>query len=154
VDLLALQPYLIRARETRVQRGTLDLDLQSDVSKDRLKAPGKLTISGLELVQGRGAFGTFMGLPRDFVVASLKNKENKITVNFVLEGDVNDPGFSLNEALTTQLASSMAETLGVSLGGVAKGAEGLGQGGMEAAGKAAKAAGSAVQRLIEGQKKR
>jgi uncharacterized protein involved in outer membrane biogenesis len=154
VDLLALQPYLIKAHETRVQRGTLDLDLQSDVSKDRLKAPGKLTISGLELVQGKGAFGTFMGLPRDFVVASLKNKENKITVNFVLEGDVNDPGFSLNEALTTRLASSMAESLGVSLGGVAKGAEGLGQTGMEAADKAAKAAGSAVQRLFEGQQKR
>src|SRR6266542_1271770 len=76
-----------------------------------------------------GGVGGFR-LPRDFVVASLKNRENKITVNFVLEGDVNDPGFSLNEALTTRLASSMAETLGVSLGGVAKGAEGLGQTGM------------------------
>jgi hypothetical protein len=124
VDLLALQPYLIKAHEPRVQRGTLDLDLQSDVSKDRLKAPGKLTISGLELVQGKGAFDTFMGLPRDFVVASLKNKENKITVNFVLEGDVNDPGFSLNEALTTRLASSMAETLG---GESRRGGEGRGR---------------------------
>ena len=48
----------------------------------------------------------------------------------------------------------MAETLGVSLGGVAKGVEGLGQSGVEAVGKAAKAGGSAVQRLFEGQKKR
>ncbi len=54
------------------------------MSKEPLKAPGKLTISGLELVQGKGAFGTFMGLPRDFAVASLKNKDNKITVTFVL----------------------------------------------------------------------
>jgi hypothetical protein len=48
----------------------------------------------------------------------------------------------------------MAEILGVSLGGAANGAEGLGQTGLEAAGKAAKAGGSAVQRLFEGQKKR
>src|SRR5689334_1968126 len=44
VDLVALQPYLIKAPETGVQKGTLDLDLQSDVSNGRLMAPGKLTI--------------------------------------------------------------------------------------------------------------
>src|SRR2546422_995062 len=58
------------------------------------------------------------------------------------------------ETLTTRLASSMAESLGVSLGGVATGAGALGQRGVEAAGKAAKGAGSAVQRLFGGRKKR
>jgi len=48
----------------------------------------------------------------------------------------------------------MAESLGVSLGGVAKGVGALGQSGVEAAGKAAKGAGSAVQRFFGGQKKR
>jgi uncharacterized protein involved in outer membrane biogenesis len=153
-DLVALQPYLIKAPETGVQKGTLDLDLQSDVSKGRLMAPGKLTISGLELAPARSAFGTFMGLPREAVVASLKNRENKIAVNFVLEGDVNNPQFSLNETLTTRLASSIAEGLGVSLGGVAKSLGALEQSGVEAAGEAAKGAGSAVQRLLGGRKKR
>jgi hypothetical protein len=138
VDLVALQPYLIKAPETGVQRGTLDLDLQSDVSKGWLMAPGKLTISGLELAPARSAFGTFMGVPREAVVASLKNKDGKIAMHFVLEGDVNNPQFSLNETLTTRVASSMAEGLGVSLGGVAKGAGALGQSGVETAGKAAR----------------
>ncbi len=154
VDLVALQPYLIKAPETGVQKGTLDLDLQSDVSKGRLMAPGKLMISGLELAPAGSAFGTFMGVPREAVVASLKNRDDKIAVNFVLEGNVNDPRFSLNETLTTRLASSIAESLGVSLGGVAKGVGALGQGGVEAAGKVAKGAGSAVQRLLGGRKKR
>ena len=52
------------------------------------------------------------------------------------------------------LTTSVGESLGVSLGGVAKGAGALGQSGVEAAGKAAKGAGSAVQRLFGGQKKR
>jgi hypothetical protein len=124
------------------------------VSKGRLRAPGKLTISGLELAPAEGAFGTFMGMPREAVVASLKDKHNEIAVNFVLEGDVNNPQFSLNETLTTRLASSMAESLGVSLGGVAKGVGALGQSGVEAAGKAAKGVGNSVQRLFGGQKKR
>jgi hypothetical protein len=151
VDLVALQPYLIKTDETGVQKGTLDLDLESDVSKNWLKAPGKVTISDPELAPAKGVFGTFMGVPRGAVVAFLKNKGNKITVNFVLEGDINNPHFSLNEALITRLASSMAETLGVSLGGVAKGVGALGQKGVEAAGEAAK---GAVQQLFGGKEKK
>jgi len=95
-----------------------------------------------------------MGVPREAVVASLKNRNDKIVVNFVLEGDVDNPQFSLNETLTTRLTSSMAESLGVSLGGVATGVGALGQSGVEAAGKVAKGAGGAVQRLFGGQKTR
>ncbi len=154
VDLVALQPYLIRTSETGVQKGIFDLDLQSDVSKNRLKAPGKVTISDLELAPARGTFGTFMGVPRDAVVAFLKNKENRISVNFVLEGDINNPQFSLNEALSTRVASSMAETLGVSLAGVAKGVGTLGEKGVEAVTGAAKGLGGTIQQLFGGQKKR
>ena len=153
VDLVVLQPYLITAAETGVQRGTLDLDLQSEVSQNRLKAPGTVTLSDLELAPAKG-FGTFMGVPRDAVVAFLKNKEHKITVTFLLEGDVNNPQFSLNEALSTRLAFSMAEALGVSLGGVAKGVGTLGQKGVEALTGAAKGVGGTLQGLFGGQKKR
>ncbi len=154
VDLVALQPYLIRTAETGVQKGIFDLDLQSDVSKNRLKAPGKVTISDLELAPARGTFGTFMGVPRDAVVAFLKNKENRISVNFVLEGDINNPQFSLNEALSTRVASSMAETLGVSLAGVAKGVGTLVEKGVEAVTGTAKGLGGTIQQLFGGQKKR
>jgi hypothetical protein len=87
-------------------------------------------------------------------VAFLKHKGNEITVNFVLEGDINNPQFSLKEALTARVAFSLAETLGVSLGGVAKEVGTLGQKGLEAAGQAAKGAGGALQRFFGGSKKR
>jgi len=151
VDMVALQPYLIKSHETGVRKGILDLDLQSDVSKGRLKAPGTLTISGLELTPGRNVLDTFMGIPRGAAVASLKNEDDTITVSFVLDGDIDDPHFSLNEAFGTRVASGMAETLGVSLGGVAKGVGGLGQQGVEAVGEAAK---GAVEQLFGGRKKR
>jgi hypothetical protein len=153
VDLVALQSYLIKVDETGVRKGALDLDLESDVSKNKLKAPGKVTISDLELAPANGAFGTFMGLPRDAVVAFLKNKGNEITVKFVLMGDTNNPQFSLNEALSTRVAFSLAETLGVSLGGVAKEVGTLGEKGLEAASQAGKGVGGALQRLFGGSKK-
>ena len=153
VDLVALQPYLIKANETKVRKGTLDLDLQSDVSNNRLKAPGRITISALKLSQANGMLGTFMGMPRDAVLAFLEREGNKITLDFMLEGDINNPRFSLNNALTERLAVSMAEVLKVSLGGVAKGAAGLGEKGVEAVGEVAKGLGGAVQELIGHPKK-
>jgi hypothetical protein len=150
VDLLAVQPYLIRAGERGVQKGTLDLDLQSEVSRNRLHAPGQLTISGLELAPATGAFGTFMGLPRDAVVGALKNQRDQIAVSFVLEGNLDDPQFTLNEAFTTRLASAVAESLGVSLGGLATGVGSLGAKGVEAVGEAAK---GALQQIFQDEKK-
>jgi hypothetical protein len=150
VDVLALEPYLIRAGERGVQKGTLDLDLQSEVSRNRLHAPGQLTISGLELAPATGAFGTFMGLPRDAVVGALKNQRDQIAVSFVLEGNLDDPQFTLNEAFTTRLASAVAESLGVSLGGLATGVGSMGVKGVEAVGEAAK---GALQQIFQDEKK-
>lgn len=117
VDLVAFQPYLIKAAETGVKKGSLDLDLKSTVKKNRLHAPGKVTLSGLELATGR----TFMGMPREAVVSSMKDKNGRIVANFVLEGDINDPKFSLNENMMAQVGAATASVLGISLEGLAKG---------------------------------
>lgn len=126
VDLVALQPYLIKAAETGVRQGTLDLDLKSTVRKGVLHAPGTLTLSGLELASAGG--GTFMGMPRNAVVAMMKDKNGQIAIKFALDGNINDPRFSLNENLMTRVGSSMAGTLGVSIEGLAKGVGSAGSG--------------------------
>ena len=151
VDLLALAPYLIRTGERGVRKGTLDLELQSEVKDHRLHAPGELTISGLELDPATGAFGTFMGLPRDAVVGALKDQRGQIAVSFVLDGNLDDPKFSMNEALSMRVAVAMAESLGVSLGGLATGVGALGVEGVEAVGEAAK---GAVRQIFQGEEKR
>jgi len=153
VDLVILQPYLIKAGEKGVQRGTFDLDLQSDVSNNQLKAPGKATISDMELVEAEGGFDTFMGLPRRAMLAFLLRNENKITVDFVLEGDIDNPEFSLNQAFTTRLALAMANVLGLNFPGMAKDVGTLGQKGGEAVGQAAKSTGGWLRRLFGGKKK-
>ncbi|HXZ44243.1 MAG TPA: DUF748 domain-containing protein [Syntrophobacteria bacterium] len=154
VDLVAFQPYLSKAAEARIQKGTLDLDLQSDVRNNHLQAPGKVVISDLEFAPGTGTLDSFMGVPRSAVVDFLKNKDNKIAVKFTIEGDINNPQFTLREALATRMASSMAELLGVSIRGVAEDVGTLGRKSVETAGEAAKGLGGALQGIFGSQKKK
>lgn len=138
VDMVPFQPYLLKAGDVRVQRGLIDLDLKSQVKDTRLKAPGRITISDLTLAPSKGFLGTFMGVPRDAALAFLKDKDNRISLDFVLEGDLNNPKFSLHEALSQRMAISMAETMKVGIGGVAKTAGELGVKGVDAAGEVVK----------------
>lgn len=123
VDLVALQPYLLKATESGIKKGTLDLDLNSSVKKSLLHAPGTLTLKDLELTS---ASGTLMGMPRNAVIAMMKNRDGKISLKFVLEGNINDPQFSLNENLSRRLSSSMANSLGISVESLAKGVGNVG----------------------------
>lgn len=144
VDLIALQPYLLKAGEGSVRRGTLDLDLRSTIKANRLHAPGTLTLRGLEL----GSGGTFMGMPRAALLGFMKDKADRISVKFVLEGKLDDPSFRLNEGFSTQVASSLGGVLGISLEGLARGAGSIGQKGVEAAGSAAEGVGKAIKGLF------
>jgi hypothetical protein len=128
VDLLVLQPYLIKASEAGVKRGSLDVDLDSKVNNNRLDAPGRLKLNGVELTASRSTLGTFMGLPRNAVIAALKNRQGGIDIAFTLQGNLDDPSFSLNENVATRLAASIAEDLGISLESLARGVESAGQG--------------------------
>lgn len=128
VDLIALQPYLIKAAETGVKRGTLDMTLHSRVQNKRLNAPGTVTLTGLELDSGNGAMATFMGVPRRAVIASLKDKGDRIVVPFTLEGNIDDPRFSLNDSLASHVGGAMANVLGISIEGLTHGVGSAAQG--------------------------
>lgn len=123
VDMVSLQPYLIKANEAGVSKGTLDFELNSSVKKGILYAPGSLVLSDLELTPSSASI---MGIPLKVATKMLKNRKGKIAINFVLTGDINDPTFSLNENLSTRIAASVASKLGVDLEGLVKGVEGLG----------------------------
>lgn len=120
VDLVALQPYLLKLNEGGVRRGTLDLALHAQVRQQHLHAPGKLTLTGLELAEGEGALSRFAGVPRQAVLAALA-RDGRIELRFTLDGRLDDPGFSINDSLVKRVAGGLAESLGVSLSGVVEG---------------------------------
>lgn len=116
VDLIALQPYLIKAADAGVKRGTLDLDLRAKVEKRHLNAPGVITLHDLVLAEDGG----FLGMPRQAAVGALKDGGKDIRVNFTLDGNLDDPRFSLNENLAMRFGAGLADTLGVSIGNLGK----------------------------------
>lgn len=123
VDLVVLEPYLVKAAETGVKKGTLDLDLAAAVKAKHLHAPGAVTLHDLELADGSS---TFMGMPRKLVVSMMQDRDRKIAVKFELDGNIDDPKFKLNENLAGRIGSSIASTLGISFEGIAKGAGAVG----------------------------
>jgi Domain of Unknown Function (DUF748) len=151
VDLVALQPYLVKNNETRVVKGTLDLKLASEVRNNNLDGKGNLILQDLEFAPARGYFETFMGLPRNTVISFLKDNNNAIDIDFTLKGNTSNPNFSLNESLSTRIATAMAGQLGVSIKNVAEGLGTIGRKGMEGAGSVVEGVGSTVKRLFGAQ---
>ncbi len=124
VDMLALQPYLLKAGEGRIRGGQLDLTLDPQVQQQRLQAPGVLTLTGLDLAPGSGLGGLLTGVSRQAVLAALE-RDGRITLRFSLDGRLDDPAFSIQENLAQRISGALAETVGVSLSGVVDGVGGL-----------------------------
>lgn len=148
VDLVALQPYLVKKYEARVAKGTLDLNLASEVRNNNLNGKGKIVLRDLTFAPSSGFFDTFMGLPRNTVISFLKDHNDAIDLDFILTGNTKNPNFSLNENLSTRIATAMAGQLGVSIINVAEGIGTLGRKSMEGASNVADEVGSAVKRLF------
>jgi hypothetical protein len=106
-----LQPYLLRSGEGGVKSGRMDLQLDAHVRQGQVRAPGRLTITGLQFDDSGG---TFAGVERRAVIAAL-TKNGRLDVNFTLEGRLDDPKFKLNEHLGGRIAVGLAAVVGVSV---------------------------------------
>jgi hypothetical protein len=61
-----------------------------------------------------------MGLPRQAVIAALKNRQNQIQMNFTLNGNLDDPQFSLNDSFAKNIGTGVAGLLGIGIESLAK----------------------------------
>ncbi|WP_250514037.1 DUF748 domain-containing protein [Caballeronia sp. INDeC2] len=124
VDVATLDPYLLKKAGARaaVTGGTIDLSIDSTVKDYRIHAPGTLTLNHLQISETGNPLDTFLSIPTKAAIAALKDRKEQIKLDFVLEGDLRDPKFSLSESLSKKLAAGFAKALGVSAEGVARGA--------------------------------
>jgi len=124
VDVAMLAPYLLKkaGAKARVTGGTVDLTVESTVRDYHLHAPGTVTLHHLQLADTGNPVDTFLSIPTKAAIAALKTRNGDITVHFVLDGNLRDPTFSVNENLLTRISTGFAQAMGVSVEGVAKGA--------------------------------
>jgi hypothetical protein len=148
VDLLNFQPYLLRATERGAREGLFGLDVHAQVANHELNATGSLALDHLVMAPGDGGLlSTFMGVPREAVVAGLKDHDGRIVLHFTLAGNVSDPHFSLQEGFALQAATGLASVLGVSVAGVAKSVGTVGSTGIRAGEEVVKGVGNVLERV-------
>ena len=126
VDMIALQPWMLRLGERPVRHGTLDLAMDARVADRQLRAPGQVTITGLQFggLDDAASGGTFAGVERRAVLAALQ-RDGRIALKFTLEGRTDDPKFSLDERLGLRLAAGLGDAVGVGVKGVVEGVGGV-----------------------------
>jgi len=106
LDLIALQPWILKLGEGGVRHGRLDLRLDASVVQRQLEAPGHLTLSNLQLADEGG---TFAQARRRAVLATLE-RDGRIDLDFALRGRTDDPRFSLTDSLTARLFGGVAQS--------------------------------------------
>ena len=119
VDMLALQPYLLKLGERPVRHGTLDLVLDAGIVHRAVHAPGQLTMTGLEFGEADGD-GTFAGVGHRAVLAALR-RDGRIALKFTLDGRTDDPQFKLDERIGLRVAGGLGEAVGSGARDVAHG---------------------------------
>lgn len=118
IDLALLRPYIEKKGEVKIEQGFLDMEMDAGIVKKRIRAPGSITIKDLQLASVKGVGGTFMGVPMSMVLSFLKNNNNEIGIDFVLEGDLGNPQFNIRENLARRFSLGLADILGFSIRGV------------------------------------
>jgi hypothetical protein len=133
LEVKTFEPYYRKRVSAEIQSGLADLGANIAVKQRTIDAPGALELSDLRIQEGGG---TVLWMPAETLVPILKEKGNRIKVRFRVKGNIDDPQFNLRENLTTQIAISLAEALGVPikvvgeefLGGSLKGTQGFVEG--------------------------
>jgi hypothetical protein len=115
LDLTRFKPYLLKEGDVDISRGFLDLDVDLGIRKRMLYAPSHSVLRDIRFVGGRGLADQFLGVPRNLVVNALKTNNNQIEIDFVAEGSLDNPKFSLRESMVTRLTVGLAKNLGLSV---------------------------------------
>jgi hypothetical protein len=149
LDVNAIKPYVQKGGDVEVTKGTFGMDMDLRIDKRMVHAPTKAVLRNLELAPAKGAADKFMSLPRSAVISYLKTTNNQIALDFVVEGDVDDPKFSLRETTGRKFAVSLAKKLGIGVVGAGETLIDLPRRGLRGIGEALKETGKGLKGLFK-----
>jgi hypothetical protein len=114
LDVTHFKPYFQKKGDVNIKRGFLDLDMDTKIRSGKINAPGRVVLKDLQFEAGRGMGSKFLSLPLSPVVSFMK-KNNQITFDFLLDGDLDNPRFILSENLIKKITIGLAGQLGLSV---------------------------------------
>ena len=149
LDVTHFKPYFKKKSTVNIKRGFLDLDMDMKIISGKINAPGRSVLRELQFESGSGVKGKFLKLPVNAIMAFLKDNKNQIAFDFTLEGDLDNPKFSLSEGVVDKLTIGIAEKLGVPVESISESIVGLGAAGVEQIGKGVKGAGEKLKKVLK-----
>ncbi|WP_374443528.1 DUF748 domain-containing protein [Pseudomonas panipatensis] len=94
VELTTLTPYSGKFAGYRIRKGRLNLDLHYQITQGQLKADNKVLLEHLQLGEKVDSPDA-VDLPVKLAVALLKDTNGNIDIQLPVEGDLNNPQFSV-----------------------------------------------------------
>jgi hypothetical protein len=149
LDITDLKPYYQKKGDVNVTRGIIDMNMDVKIRSNEINSPGKAVLKDLEFERGSGMGNTFLNMPLSAVVSFLKNNNDEIVVNFVVQGDLNNPKFNLRESFMNKISIAMAEKLGLSIQRIGGSIVETGAEGAKEVGKGAKGIGETIKKFLE-----
>lgn len=149
LDITHFKPYYHGSQSISITKGFLDLDLRAKIASRRVHAPGKAVVKGLEFGSGTGPGDRFMGVPVTLVVAFLKKSGDRIPVDFVISGDLDNPRFNIAENFASRLSFGIAEKLGFSVKDIGESVFGLGAEGTKKVGEGIGGIGEGIKKIFK-----
>ncbi len=113
LDITSVKPYILKAGDVDVTRGALNLDIDLHIDKRNLNSPAKAVLRNLEFAPSKGPGEKFMNIPRSAVISFLEANNHEIALDFVVQGSIDDPKFSLRETMIARFAVHFAEKIGL-----------------------------------------
>jgi hypothetical protein len=129
IEIKIFEPYYRKRVSAEIDSGSIDMEARVTLRNKMIDAPGRLDLVGLHVKER----GTIFWIPAKTLIDLLKDRGNRIQIQFHVKGNMDDPKFSLQETFLTRIAVSLAETLGIPIKvvgktiirGPGKGTEGL-----------------------------
>lgn len=139
LDITHFKPYYDKqAKSVHVKKGLMDLDVTAKIVSRKIHAPGHAVIKGLELETGSGLGDRFMGVPASVVLNFMKKSGDKLPIDFVVSGNLDNPQFNITENFMAQLSFAIMDKLGVSVKDIGSSIVGVGAAGTKKVGEGIK----------------
>jgi len=149
LDITGFKPYFQKKGDVDVTRGLLDLDMTIKISANKIHAPGRAVLKDLQFRSDTGTGQHFLSLPLRAVMNFLKDNNNQIAFDFILEGNLNNPQFNIRQSLVEKITLGLAQKLGLSVTKIGESIIVLGGEGLKQFGKGIKGVGEGIRDIFK-----
>ena len=119
LSLKQYSPYTSKLIGYQMDKGHLDLDINTTIKQEQLGGNNKLKVTGLKVTsvnnEAQKAFDQSLGLSLHSAISMLEDKKGHIDLTVPLGGDINNPDFGMGDVISKALGKGIKGGLLITL---------------------------------------